>query len=751
MISIRKPHLHSAAAQWLVGVAALTVGGSAQAIEFKPKFGSPEGQASFTQTRLKPPAPVSPRDPVVLTADTVDYDKEADTVRATGNVEIVQGETVMLCDEVVYQRGNNTVKAAGNVSVLEASGNVFFADKLSLRDDLKRGLIHAFKARMSDDSLFVAARGERVSEDRVLLRKGVYSPCKVCDESQGGGDPLWQIRADKAVIDQEEQTITYDHATMEVYGVPVFYTPYFSHPTPGADNKTGLLEPQLQQSTNLGTVYRQPLYWAIAPDRDLTFTPILTSLEGPVGALQYRQKFDAGFINFEGSATKPQSRDAGGSVAKGQDFRGHFFGEGRFDVADHYRLGFRARRTSDDTYLRRYDFSDETLLTSRVYAEGSDIIGRGTGARSSMNVQALSFEGLTAQDNNNTSPLVLPLAEVNWQSAPGFNNSRFSMSGNAMALTRTDGADTRRVSATAGWKLPYISSDGQVIEFSTQVRTDMYSVDNYYNSGITGVGRETSGETGRVIPQAGMTWRYPFIKHMDDSSLLIEPVVMVSASPSVGKIDNIPNEDSQVPEFNTSNLFSYNRFAGYDRVEGGPQMAYGLRGQAQLYSNKYIDWLIGQQYQRSNRELFPFSNDLASRSSDYVGKVGISYDGINFAYRTRLDRDTFNPKRNEIEAGVNYYPVSLTASYLSLKNDISLQNKEEIYGVGTLNLTPKWQWMATARQDMELNELTGIATGLRYNNECIDIINTLGKEYTRDRDIKPSTTYMFRVSLKNLD
>jgi LPS-assembly protein len=349
------------------------------------------------------------------------------------------------------------------------------------------------------------------------------------------------------------------------------------------------------------------------------------------------------------------------------------------------------------------------------------------------------------------SPLVLPLADVSWQSAPGFNNSRFSLAGNAMALTRTDGADTRRLSSTAGWKLPYISPDGQVIEFGAQVRTDMYSVNDYFVSGVPNLGKEYSGQTGRVIPQTSLTWRYPVINHMQDVSVLIEPVVMVAASSNSGNISKIPNEDSQVPEFNTSNLFSPDRYAGYDRVEGGAQMSYGVRGQAQIYSNKYIDWLVGQQYQRSNREQFPFSNDLNNQTSDYVGKLGVSYDGLSMAYRTRLDRDTFSPKRNEVEAGVNYYPVSLSTSYLSLRNDVSLQNKEEVYGVGTLNLTQKWQWMATARHDLELDQLTGVATGLRYKNECIDIINTLGKEYTRDRDIKPSTTYMFRVSLKNLD
>lgn len=679
---------------------------------------------------------------MVLSANDVEYDQQNNIVRANGEVEIMQGQTIVLADHLTYDQAKNLVKVRGNVSLLEAGGNVMFADELELKDDLKAGVVNQFKMRLADNSLMAAARARKVDENITRLRKGVYSPCNVCED---GSAPMWQIRADTVTVNQEEQKVAYNDATMEVYGVPVLYTPYFAHPTPDADNKSGLLEPQFQQSTNLGAVFKQPVYYTISPDRDITLTPIYTSLEGPVLAGQYRQRFDNGLIDTDGSFTRPQSRDAGGAVDKGQQWRGHLDATGKFTEGDHYNWGFDVHRTTDDTYLRRYGFSNDTLLTSRIYGEGVNFMDGGQ--RSYAGVKALKFDGLTAADDSHRAPLVMPLADFNWQSPRGPLDSRLSLDSNAMALTRQEGAQSRRLSNTLGWNLPYITQNGQVLELATHFRADMYSVAHQPLEN----GRKFDGETGRLVPEATLTWRYPFINYGEHVNMLLEPVVMMSVSPNGGNPEEIPNEDSKLPEFNASNLFAPNRFAGYDRVEGGPQLSYGLRGQAQLYSNKYIDWLVGQHYQQRNNANFPFSNDLNSHASDYVGKFGINYDAFSLAYRTRLDKDTLSPKRNEVDAGFNYYPVGLNVSYLALRNDPSLQSKEELVGTGTLNLNRQWQFSLSGRRDLQLGQITGIATGLEFKNECVDIINTLGKEYTQDRDIKPATTYLFRISLKNLD
>lgn len=708
----------------------------------------------FTKTSVKPSAKHSSGEPIMLTAQDVDYYKEQQVVTASGAVEIIQGDTILLADYVLYDQVNNIVTAQGNVSVLEPSGNVVFADDLELKDDLKSGVINQFKARLTDDSLFVANNAQKQDENITELHQAVYSPCKVCASAEDGDDsdesaPLWQLQAEHIVINKEEQTVKYDDAVMEIYGVPIFYTPYFSHPTPNADNKTGLLEPTLKQSTNLGTVYKQPVYYTISPDKDITLTPIITTLEGPVLGGEYRQLYNNGSTSFNGSITKPQTRDAGGVNNKGQDSRGHIDAKGAFKFNDYTDWGFNIRRTSDDTYLRRYDFSQDSLLTSRIYAEKHNFLEDVSGkeSRSFASIQTLKFTGLTADDNARLSPLILPLVDFNWESAPTIYNSRFTIDGNIMSLTRDIGAESSRLSTTAGWELPYITDNGHIFELATKIRTDIYWV----NDQPLGAGENYNGQTGRVVPEASLTWRYPLISRFDYGNVLIEPIAMVAASPNTANSNKIPNEDSQVPEFNTSNLFSPNRFAGYDRVETGAQASYGLRGQAQVFNDKYIDWLVGQHYRRNTVNPFPYGDNNDAELSDYVGKIGLNYDPISIYYRTRLDKESLSFNQNEIAGTFNYYPVSFGASYLSLKNDPTLQDKEEISGAFGVNLTRRWNWNVSATKDLELNNLRSAFTTITFNNECIYVSNSFGRNYTTDRDIKPSTNYMLRVSFKNLD
>ena len=126
-----------------------------------------------TKMEVRPKSGDTKKEPVTLSASQVDYDHEKSLVSASGNVEIQQGDTIMLADYVTYDQVNNIVMASGNVSVLEAGGNVIFAQQMELKDDMKAGLIDQFKARLSDDSLFVAAQGKKYNEDVTELRKAV--------------------------------------------------------------------------------------------------------------------------------------------------------------------------------------------------------------------------------------------------------------------------------------------------------------------------------------------------------------------------------------------------------------------------------------------------------------------------------------------------------------------------------------------------------------------------------------------------
>ncbi len=680
--------------------------------------------------------------PVKLSADELGYDRKRNMVIAVGNVEVIQGDTILLADNITYDQKRNVVHAAGNVSVLESSGNVFFAENVELKDDLKKGVIYNFRARLKDDSLFAAREARRVDENVTELEKAVYSPCKICEENAVGGSPLWQIKSGRVTYDEQEQKITYRNAWFEVYGVPVFYTPYLSHATPDADSKSGFLIPRYTQSSLLGTVVETPFYVSIAPNIDATITPIYTSNEGGVLVGEYRHLVRNGYFEFKGSITNPDKRDDTGRIVAGRnEIRGHMEASGHMALSEVWGLGLDVKRTTDDTYLQRYNFGNEDTLTSRAFIEG--LSGRNYAV-----LEGLAFQGLRVNDDPDTTPLIMPMGQLHYESAPMWLGSRAIVDSNIMVLTREIGAKSRRLSLSGGWNLPYITTGGQVVEIVTSLRGDIYSVEDQTLIN----GNSFGGTVGRIIPQLEVLWRYPLIRRFDNGgSFIVEPTVGAAISPNGSNSDKIPNEDNQVLEFSDANLFSASPFPGLDRVETGPRVNYGVRGQLQLQEGRNMHFLFGQHFQTNEKSSFPYTNNPNEDLSDYVGRIGTSIDALDLDYRFRLDRENFDPKRNEINALVNWNPVQLAMDYIMLDDDPFLANREELFTATALRLSENWTFNAGARRDLSQGRMVHANGGLTFQNECLAVYTNLTREFTRDRDIEPSTSFSVRLSLKNID
>ena len=633
-----------------------------------------------------------------------------------------------------------------------------------------------------------------MSDTVTKLYNAVYSPCAVvCDDGKTPKTPLWQIEAEQATIDKAAQTITYHDAYMDIYGLPVLYTPYMSQATPGADNKSGVLMPQYHRNSNLGDVVELPLYWAIAPDRDLTLTPMYMTLQSPLLFGEYRERFNEGLMKLDGSITSTHSVNSiTGDPEPGDSLRWHLFGDGNFALSSIEDWGFSIRRTSDETYLREYDINYDPLLTSRIYAEDFGNPGNaGDSGRNYGVAQMLAFQGMQLQDNPQTTPLVLPLVDMYYETLPMAWNSRLSLSGGFMSLTREVGDDSRRLSAQGRWTVPYVTSSGQILDFAASLRADGYDV----NDLTLPSGQEFNGTSGRVVRQSSLQWRYPLINRFASSNVTIEPVVQTIISPSGGNPSTIPNEDSAVPEFTDTNLFSEDRFAGYDRVETGPRVNYGLRGQwffdtvlpaapappqvnssgppipgggfvgpmssvnpfpstpvvpVAIPSTAVINALFGQAWRQDNDPLFPLSGDPTSHFSDYVGMFGVNYQPVSISYRYRLDKDNFAPVRNEVDASVGWPSFGVGGNYLDTRHDPVIADQNQLSVSPWVKIGKYWTLTVGADRDFLRNAFVSSNAALTYQNECITVQGTAGHNFTSDRDFSQGTTVKVQVFFKNL-
>ena len=676
--------------------------------------------------------------PVYMDADKLGYDQEKAIVIALGNVRVVQGDSTLYAERITYYQNQNIVRAKGKIRVEDrARGETYYADEVQLKDDLMQGIIANFRVRLADNSQFAAREAERISETQINLTKAVYSPCKVCE----GKSPFWQMKAGEVEINDEEQKVTYDDVTLEMMGLPVLYTPYFSHPTPNADAKSGFLIPTYSQNSNLGLTVRTPYYLALAPDREATITPLMTSDEGLVMIGEYNQLFDHGYLQSEASITYPKERDDFGVQLDKREVRGHLYAEGQTALNPNWSAGFEFKRTTDDTYLRRYGFGSPRSLTSKLFTQGRY-------GRSYALLEGLSFQGLDADDDPKTEPFVLPLAEGYYESDAGLwgvAGLRQFAGVNTQVIFREEETQSRRLSFSNGLKLPVATTGGHLLDITLQNRLDFYSVENLELSG-----QEQDGEEVRAIPTAALKWRYPLIRARENSSITIEPTVLAVARPSGGNRGEIPNEDNVIAEFSEANLFEINPFPGLDTVDEGSRIAYGFSGHWWMGSKRNLYFTAGQSVSFDSETPFPYNDDPGEHLSDYVGRVAFDYDPFELSYRFRLDQEDATFNNQSVGLRFAYHPLVFEVDYITFENDAFLDDSEELVMTASLALTDAWSVNGNLRRDLLLNQMLYAGGGVTYSNDCFTLETAFSRAFIEDRDVEQDTTFTMRVSFKNL-
>lgn len=687
-----------------------------------------------TDALAQAPKPESDELPLLLSADEVRYDREIGLITASGNVEIVRKDRVLLADTITYNQRTEVLTASGNVSLTEPTGEVLFADSVELTGDLKDGVIGDLRVILSDSALFAANGAWRSGGNLLQMTRGVYSACKI-DPDDPGSDPLWQVKAMKMLHDKKRQSIEYTDAWLEIGGFPVAYTPYLSHPDPTVRRRSGFLVPSFGGSTDLGVTVKVPYFINLAPNVDATVTPIYTSKEGPVAAAEYRHQFASASLEMDGSVTQGSN----------SDIRGHVRGKFRMDVDDTWRIGADIDRTSDDTFQRRYGFGSRDTLTTQLFAEGFR-------KRNYVSVNAYTFQGLREADDFGSTPIVFPMVDYNHVGEADRLGGRTNLDLNLMALTRTAGTDSRRLSMKAGWRLPYTSPAGDVYALTASVKGDLYHVSDVFR---TPQKTEFSGVTGRMVPEVALDWRYPFVRREGPSVYqVVEPIASAIVSPWGGNPDTIPNEDSTDFELDESNLFSTNRFTGLDRVEGGQRLNYGLRWGIFGSRGGNTTVIVGQSYRPKTDDTFASGSGLEDRFSDVVTRLQVTPgENLDLLYRARFSKDNLAARRNELQATVGPSSLRFSGSYVFFdrQEESEFTAREEVSASLFSQLTRYWRTSLSGVRDLtDDGGMRSASFGLTFENCCFVLDSRFSRSFFQDREIKPTDSITLRLTFKTL-
>ncbi len=690
-------------------------------------------------------------DALLFSAEEVVFNQKTREVTITGHVELSHAGYVLQADQVVYNEITGIVHAFGNVKLTGPDGATLYLDEAELDDQLREGMIQNLRLVFSDGSRLAGRDGERIDGNKTILNYGVFTPCVICDDHPGR-PPTWQVRAVRVTHDQEKKRIYYKNATLEIFGTPVAYLPYLSHPDPSVARASGLLTPEINFKRELGVILQIPYHFVFSPSSDATLTPIITTKEGLVLAAEYRRHLGFGQFTTAGSITYVDERDENNVKTGDKEIRGHFFANGEFKHSENVRTKVQFQVTSDDTYLRRYNFSQVDTLKSEYLTEAFK-------GRSYLALQSLWFQGLRIEDVAGLTGFALPLIRLNHVSNPDGIGGVWRVNFNGLALHRTDGMDTQRLSLGGSYEVPYTTPMGQVLKVGVHIRGDVYNItqaerpDSEFYAG-------ENGTEARILPMVTASMEWPFIKTGDGVQQIITPVINFIAAPNGGNPVGLSNEDSRTFELSDTNILSPDRLPGLDQWEGGTRFNYGLKW-ILISKPLNIEAFVGESYRFAiagdNAEdvFFSEGSGLSGHASDIVTSFTVTFlDAFRISNKLRIDKDSFTIRRNEIDASLYIRKASISVGYYKLNRGRQieeLEDREEIRVHGNYRISGNWQVFGDFTRDLGATGGTiSQGAGVMYEDDCVEFSLSWRKSFTSDRDIVPGDSIHFRISLKHL-
>ncbi|MBI1954466.1 MAG: LPS-assembly protein LptD, partial [Proteobacteria bacterium] len=625
--------------------------------------------------------------PLTFMSDELEYDVKQGLILAKGHVYIAQEtqQRTLHADQIYFNQLTGKVKALGNVWLAEPTGEVLFAHELDLDQDLKEAFAQNIRVLMSDLARVAAVSGQKVDHQYFVFKKVAYTPCKICSTRQ----PTWQLRAEKVIYNRQDQVMIYEKAWLELLGFPILYTPYFRHPDPKVKRKSGVLIPTFGSTNDLGFLFSLPVYYAIAPNRDLTITPLITSKQGPVLIGEYRHRLRDSEFKTSLSFTKTQhlkekpktssSLQPGSTqtapVKNPSRERWHFFTQGRIELNDDQRVHFDIQRASDTTYLRRYPITNHGLRSIREKNLTSTIGLEDFRSSHYGFIKGYAFQTDTPQ----TTPYIFPLAGYILQTEPGTYNDTLTFETHVLSLVRQqpttalNAKQVQRITTIGRFNVPYLTTSGHLLSLQVNAEADGYLVNHYQRFSSDSAHNYS---LARFFPQTALDWRYPLLKQSNSFDCVIEPTASFIASPILSNNLKIPNEDSSNVELDDTNLFAFNRFTGRDRLDTGYRFIYGLHNVWYFPTQKKIGFFFGQSIRLDRKLVFPIGYGEDKKASDFMGRAFVEpFSWIRLTYRTSLKRSSTRPRFSETAIHMGQPILKLSTSHVYLAKDSSLQGQ----------------------------------------------------------------------------
>lgn len=715
--------------------------------------------------------------PLFMVADHIEG-RADESSEAEGNVELRKAGSLIFADKVVYQPLEDEVDATGNVRLLqegaeietphlrmklseqigfadqanyrivrEVDAEVFGQQKITVKVASSNaattgapmmlnvpdsyGLQAGLPPRRPSEASGKAERADFEGENHYRLSNTTYSTCKP-------GDQDWYLKAKEIYLDYDRNVGEAKDVALWFKDVPLVYSPVGSFSLNG-QRRSGILAPSLSTSTKTGVDVTVPYYWNIAPNYDATFEPRYMSKRGLQLGVEgrYLDHNYQGTTRFEYMA-KDEMEDAKRYAYNIQHQQN--LGHGVSAVVNWNGV-------SDDTYWE--DLSSHLLKTSGTQLPKQVVLGYSPFSWLSTSTQFLRYQTLQPDP---AYPITKPYALEPQINVVGYKanlfKTDFSLLGQYSHFTHPDKkVQGERMVFYPQWSLPIVHPAFQIVP-KIGLHATKYS--------LTDQDAGTPSSISRTLPIFSLDSTMVFEREdrlLDfDYIQTLEPRLYYVHIPFKDQ-SKIPVFDSGLSDFNFAQIFSENRYSGFDRINDANQLTAAV-------TSRFLDAetgverfkaMIGQRYyfkpQRvsitgETLRVDNFSHLVASVSGLVLPKT---YVEAAWEYNYR------ESKNERLSAGMRYQPEAgkvFSAGYRYTRDPLSTTPVvDQVDIAGQWPIAPQWYAVGRYNYSIRDSQALEVIGGVEYNTGCW-AARLVGQRLSAISG-SPNTTLFFQLELSD--
>ena len=620
----------------------------------------------------------------------------------------------------------NEVISSDKTNIIDNSNNEYGFEnaKINLKNneiagkELKVNFIDSYFGNPKNDPI-LKGKGATSDENKTKIYKVAFTTCN----TENKKCPGWELQSEEFVHDKKNKVFEYKNSWLKVFDKKILYFPFFSHPDPSVERKTGFLPPVYGNSNNFGSWVNIPYFKVINEDKDMTFNPRIYADDKFILQSEYRQAFEKSSLISDFSLNND-----------GKNTNTHIYAKLDGKLNSKTKFDFKFQDVSNDDYLKIHNLSNssplidnESLLTTKLNIE------KNIDANTNLDTNFTVYEDLSKKDSDRFQYILPNFTYTKNIIIPENYNGNFKFISNGFQKNYdTNKYESLLINDFLFESNNIISQSGTLSNYDILIKN--------FNSYAENSSSYTEKEDYEIFGSLLLKTSMPLKKVNENSINYLKPIMAFRYSPNNTK--NISNKDVRL-DYN--NIFSQNRIGTNEIVEGGKSLSMGLEYEKRNALNrKIIGFNIANSISDKKNDNLPTKSKLNKTRTDFVGSLSYYPNSIlNFDYNFSYDENLNGSNYDSISTSINVNNFITNFKFTSV--DGELGNNEIISNVTSVKLNEENFLKFNTSKDLKNNFTEYYNLIYSYETDCLIASAEFNKKFYKDGSLVPDKSLLFTI------